>query len=98
MTGRTGLPRGPKGTIYEKEKGFDDNLRIEINSTKIKFIKDLKSSETSSIFHVNYDDKSRVLKVVCVLIFAASQIFQCLILFSFTTMKTLNMLMMKCVI
>ncbi|EGC49255.1 conserved hypothetical protein [Histoplasma capsulatum var. duboisii H88] len=51
-----------KGTIYEAS-GFDDDLRIEINPTKIKFIKELKTSEASSIFHVNYDGMPRVLKV-----------------------------------
>ncbi|OAX85336.1 hypothetical protein ACJ72_00301 [Emergomyces africanus] len=63
MAGYTGLPRGRKGTIYEKEKGFDHTLSIEIDPTKIKFIKALKRSEASSIFRVDYDDKPRVLKV-----------------------------------
>ncbi|KJF61425.1 uncharacterized protein CIMG_11033 [Coccidioides immitis RS] len=63
MPKHTDLPRGPEGTIYEKEKGFDDNLRIEIDPTKIKFIKELKGSEASSIFHVKYDGNPRVLKV-----------------------------------
>ncbi|OAT12442.1 hypothetical protein BDBG_07780 [Blastomyces gilchristii SLH14081] len=62
MPGRTSLPRGPEGTIYEAS-GFDDDLRIEIDPTKIKFIKELKTSEVSSIFHVNYDGMPRVLKV-----------------------------------
>lgn len=39
--GHTSLPRGPEGTIYYE----DDNLRIEIDPTKIKFIKELKRSE-----------------------------------------------------
>jgi hypothetical protein len=65
MPGQTGLALGPEGTIYEKEKGFDDNLRIEIEPTKIQFIKELKRSDASSIFHVNYDGNLRVLKVVC---------------------------------
>lgn len=55
---------GPEGTIYEKEKGFNDSLRIEVDPTKTKFIKDLKESETSSIFHVNYNGEPRVLKFV----------------------------------
>nr|KMM69768.1 hypothetical protein CPAG_06082 [Coccidioides posadasii RMSCC 3488] len=63
MPGRTGLPRGPEGTIYEKEGGLNDNLRIEIDPTRIKFIKELKKSEASSIFYVNYNGKPRVLKV-----------------------------------
>jgi hypothetical protein len=67
MSGNTGLPLGSEGTMYEKEKGFDDNLKIEIDPTKIKFIEELKRSEASSIFRVNYDGKPRVLKVVCVL-------------------------------
>ncbi|EER41393.1 conserved hypothetical protein [Histoplasma capsulatum H143] len=62
MPRHTSLPRGPEGTIYEAS-GFDDDLRIEINPTKIKFIKELKTSEASSIFHVNYDGMPRVLKV-----------------------------------
>ncbi|EDN07417.1 predicted protein [Histoplasma mississippiense (nom. inval.)] len=62
MPGHTSLPRGPEGTIYEAS-GFDDDLRIEIDPTKIKFIKELKTSEASSIFHVNYDGMPRVLKV-----------------------------------
>jgi hypothetical protein len=75
MPGHTGLPRGPEGTIYEREKEFDDNLRIEIDPTKIEFINELKRSEASSIFHVNYDGKPRVLKVVCALAIAASQTY-----------------------
>lgn len=59
------LPLGSEGTIYEKEKGFDDSLKIEIDPKKTKFIKELKKSEASSIFHVYYDGKPRVLKVVC---------------------------------
>jgi hypothetical protein len=27
------LWRGPEGTIYEKGKGFNDNLRIEVDPT-----------------------------------------------------------------
>ncbi|PGH35720.1 hypothetical protein GX50_01433 [[Emmonsia] crescens] len=57
------LPLGSEGTIYEKEKGFDDSLKIEIDPKKTKFIKELKKSEASSIFHVYYDGKPRVLKV-----------------------------------
>jgi hypothetical protein len=67
MHGHSGPPHGPEGTIYEQEKGFDLALRIEINPTKIKFIQELKRSGASSIFHVNYYGKSRVLKVVCAL-------------------------------
>ncbi|EFW15114.1 conserved hypothetical protein [Coccidioides posadasii str. Silveira] len=63
MLGHTSRPCGPEGTIYENEKGFDNNLRIEIAPTKIDFIKTLKRSNTSLIFHVNYDGKPRVLKV-----------------------------------
>ncbi|OAT10611.1 hypothetical protein BDBG_06429 [Blastomyces gilchristii SLH14081] len=62
MPRHTSLPRGPEGTIYEAS-GFNNNLRIEINPTKIKFIKELKTSEALLIFHVNYDDMPRVLKV-----------------------------------
>ncbi|OJD20592.1 hypothetical protein ACJ73_08077 [Blastomyces percursus] len=48
MPWHTSLPHGPEGTIYEAS-GFDDDLRIEIDPTKIKFIKELKTSEASSI-------------------------------------------------
>ncbi|RJE24487.1 hypothetical protein PHISCL_03179 [Aspergillus sclerotialis] len=54
---------GPEGTIYEKEKGFNDDLKIEIDPTKIKLIKDLKTSEASSISHVTYEGEPRALKV-----------------------------------
>ncbi|KAM5457632.1 hypothetical protein MaudCBS49596_000830 [Microsporum audouinii] len=57
------LPLGPEGTIYEKENGFDDKFSIEIDSTKIQYIKELKRSEASSILHVKYGGKPRVLKV-----------------------------------
>ncbi|KAL1999751.1 hypothetical protein VTN02DRAFT_4068 [Thermoascus thermophilus] len=63
VMGHTSLPRGSEGTIYEKEQGFDDELRIQIDPTKITIIKELKRSEASSIVHVNYDGKPRVLKV-----------------------------------
>ncbi|OJD25849.1 hypothetical protein ACJ73_02785 [Blastomyces percursus] len=63
MLDHTSRPRGPEGTIYENEKGFDNNLRIEIAPAKLEFIKTLKISDTSLIFHVNYDGKPRVLKV-----------------------------------
>lgn len=65
MRSRGGLPRGPEGTIYEKEEGFDDNLRVEIDPTKTEFTQALKISEAPSIFQVKYDGKPRVLKVVC---------------------------------
>ncbi|EFR03068.1 serine/threonine protein kinase [Nannizzia gypsea CBS 118893] len=57
------LPRGPEGTIYAKENGFDPGFKIEIDPTKIEFINKLKTSKASSIFHVNYHGKPRVLKV-----------------------------------
>ncbi|KAK2767690.1 hypothetical protein FQN54_003848 [Arachnomyces sp. PD_36] len=63
MSGHTGLVRGPEGTIYEKETGFEDSLRIEIDLMKVEFIKELKASEASSIFHVECDGEPRVLKV-----------------------------------
>ncbi|RMJ22989.1 hypothetical protein PHISP_06129 [Aspergillus sp. HF37] len=63
MTIPVDLWRDPEGTIYEKEKELNDDLRIEVDPTKLKFIKKLKESETSSIFHVNYDGEPRVLKV-----------------------------------
>ena len=59
------MPLGPEGTIYKEEKGFDSALRIDIDPVKIGFIAELKISEASSIFHVNYDGNPRVLKVVC---------------------------------
>ncbi|OJD14689.1 hypothetical protein AJ78_04980 [Emergomyces pasteurianus Ep9510] len=54
---------GPAGTIYRDETGFNEDLRIAIDLAKMKFIKELNASDTSSIFHVNYDGKPRVLKV-----------------------------------
>ncbi|KAK2807535.1 hypothetical protein FQN50_005403 [Emmonsiellopsis sp. PD_5] len=54
---------GPAGTIYRDETGFNEDLRIEIDLAKMTFIKELHASEASSIFHVNYDGKPRVLKV-----------------------------------
>jgi hypothetical protein len=60
-----GVPLGTEGTIYEKEKGFDWSLTIDIDPKEIEFISELKRSEASSIFHVNYNGKPRVLKVVC---------------------------------
>ncbi|EER38046.1 conserved hypothetical protein [Histoplasma capsulatum var. duboisii H88] len=63
MPGHTDLVRGPEGTIYEKEEGFDGSLRIEIDPTKLKFIQELNISESSSIFHVSYEGKPYVLKV-----------------------------------
>lgn len=56
---------GPAGSIYQEETGFNKDLKIEIDPLKTKFIRELKASETSSIFHVNYNGKPRVLKVVC---------------------------------
>lgn len=91
MPGHTTLPHGPEGTIYEKENGFDGNLRIEIDPTKIKFINELNISEASSIFHVNYDSKPRVLKVVCASAVAASETYQLLTMSSSTTMTTPGM-------
>lgn len=64
MCHHSGVPRGPEGTIYEKERGFDQKLRIEIDPAKITFIKELNRSKASSVFHVKYSDKPRVLKVV----------------------------------
>ncbi|KAB8278695.1 hypothetical protein BDV30DRAFT_233656 [Aspergillus minisclerotigenes] len=57
------MAHGPEGTIYRDEEGFDDILKIDINFTQMKIIKELKKSETSSIFHVNYNDEPRVFKV-----------------------------------
>lgn len=88
---------GPEGTIYEKEKGFDDSLRIEINPTKISFIKELKSSEASSIFHVDYEDKPRVLKVVCILTINCISNLSVSDHASFTTTTTLDMPTMESV-
>lgn len=59
------MARGPEGTIYRDETGFDDELKIEIDFTQMKFIQELKNSEASSIFHVEYNGEPRVLKVVC---------------------------------
>lgn len=91
MPGHTDLVRGPEGTIYEKEEGFDGSLRIEIDPTKLKFIQELNISESSSIFHVSYEGKPYVLKVVSTLATATSQAYQFLTLSSSITMETLGM-------
>ncbi|EFR01074.1 hypothetical protein MGYG_04077 [Nannizzia gypsea CBS 118893] len=49
-------------TIYRDETGFDDSLKINIDFEKVEFVETLRSSEASSIFHVNYYGKARVLK------------------------------------
>ncbi|KKZ67226.1 hypothetical protein EMCG_07076 [[Emmonsia] crescens] len=54
---------GKEGTIYCDEAGFDDNFKLNINFVKIEFEETLNISEVSSIFHVNYCGKPRVLKV-----------------------------------
>lgn len=54
----------PTGTIYQDETGFNEGLKIEIDPVKMKFIRELKTSRTSSIFFVKYRGKPRVLKVV----------------------------------
>ncbi|EFW13358.1 conserved hypothetical protein [Coccidioides posadasii str. Silveira] len=50
-------------TIYRDERGFDDSLKINIDFEKVEFVKTLRSSEASSIFHINYYGEARVLKV-----------------------------------
>ncbi|KAE8330925.1 hypothetical protein BDV39DRAFT_201520 [Aspergillus sergii] len=57
------MAHGPEGTVYRDEEGFNDTLKIDINFTQMKLIKELKNSEISSIFHVNYNDEPRVFKV-----------------------------------
>ncbi|KAL2374835.1 hypothetical protein BDBG_03331 [Blastomyces gilchristii SLH14081] len=52
-----------EGTIYRDEAGFDDNFKLDINFAKMEFEETLNVSEASSIFHVNYCGKPRVLKV-----------------------------------
>ncbi|OJD21069.1 hypothetical protein ACJ73_07592 [Blastomyces percursus] len=56
-------PLGPENTIYRDETGFDENFKIAIDFAEMELIAILKESETSSIFHVNYNGKPRVLKV-----------------------------------
>ncbi|KAB8215278.1 hypothetical protein BDV33DRAFT_195369 [Aspergillus novoparasiticus] len=56
------MAHGPEGTIYRDEEAFDDTLKIDINFTQMKLIKELQKSETSSIFHVNHNDEPRVFK------------------------------------
>lgn len=55
---------GPEGTIYQDDVGFDDELKIEIDFTQMKFIQELISSKASSIFHVDYISEPCILKVV----------------------------------
>ncbi|OOO15025.1 hypothetical protein AFCA_009345 [Aspergillus flavus] len=57
------MAHGPEGTIYRDEEGFDDTLKIDINFAQMKLIRKLKTSRTSSIFHVNYNGEPRVFKV-----------------------------------
>ncbi|PGH30701.1 hypothetical protein GX50_06514 [[Emmonsia] crescens] len=54
---------GKEDTIYRDEIGFDDHFKLDINFAKMEFKKTLNVSEASSIFHVNYCGKPRVLKV-----------------------------------
>ncbi|EEH03295.1 conserved hypothetical protein [Histoplasma capsulatum G186AR] len=54
---------GRAGSIYQEETEFNKDLKIEIDPLKTKFIRELNASETSSIFHINYNGKPRVLKV-----------------------------------
>ncbi|KAI1923304.1 hypothetical protein LOZ52_001046 [Ophidiomyces ophidiicola] len=49
-------------TIYCDEAGFDA-FKILIDPRNLEFVECLKTSEASSIFHVNYSYKPRVLKV-----------------------------------
>ncbi|PGG97366.1 hypothetical protein AJ79_09239 [Helicocarpus griseus UAMH5409] len=56
-------PLEPANTVYRDETGFDENYKIDIDFVEMKLIAVLKESEPSSIFHVSYFDKPRVLKV-----------------------------------
>lgn len=58
------MTTGPAGTIYRDETGFDEDLKIEIEPAKTTIIEELRATETSSVFHINYDGEPRVLKVV----------------------------------
>ncbi|EDN02433.1 predicted protein [Histoplasma mississippiense (nom. inval.)] len=58
---------GKECTIYRDEAGFDDNFKLDIDFAKIEFEETLNVSEASSIFHVNYCGKPRVLKVKAVI-------------------------------
>lgn len=62
------MAHGPESTIYRDETGFDDAFKVEIDFAQMKFIQELKTSEASAIFHVNYNDEPRVLKVACLLV------------------------------
>ncbi|PGG99209.1 hypothetical protein AJ79_08639 [Helicocarpus griseus UAMH5409] len=50
-------------TIYHDKTGFNDNFKLNINFKKMEFEEVLNVSKASSIFHVNYCGKPRVLKV-----------------------------------
>jgi hypothetical protein len=52
-------------TIYRDEVDFDKSFKIEIDFAKMEFEETLNVSGASSIFHVSYYGKPRVLKVVC---------------------------------
>ncbi|EEH37665.1 hypothetical protein PAAG_08083 [Paracoccidioides lutzii Pb01] len=48
-------------TIYRDEAGFDDIFELDIDVAKMGFEETLDVSEPSSIFHVNYCGKPRLL-------------------------------------
>ncbi|KMP10195.1 hypothetical protein CIRG_09876 [Coccidioides immitis RMSCC 2394] len=48
-------------TIYG-ETGFD-SFKINIDFEKVEFVETLRSSEASSLFHISYCGKVRVLKI-----------------------------------
>ncbi|OJD10962.1 hypothetical protein AJ78_08162 [Emergomyces pasteurianus Ep9510] len=54
---------GKEDTIYRDEAGFDDNFKLDIDFAKVEFEETLNVSEASSIFHISYCGKPRVLKV-----------------------------------
>ncbi|KAK2807020.1 hypothetical protein FQN50_005594 [Emmonsiellopsis sp. PD_5] len=63
MSGNFLGPIGKEDTIYRDEAGFDDSFEVNIDFTKMEFKETLNISEASSIFHVSYYGKPRVLKV-----------------------------------
>ncbi|KAJ6180961.1 hypothetical protein N7519_011422 [Penicillium mononematosum] len=52
-------------TIYRDEVDFDKSFKIDIDFAKMEFEETLNVSGPSSIFHVSYYGKPRVLKVLC---------------------------------
>lgn len=56
---------GPENSIYRHETRLDKDFDVKLDFTEMKLVAVLKVSDASTIFHVSYFGKPRVLKVVC---------------------------------